>query len=137
MPFGMTAQAGGMCMGPLDPCKTPTPAGPVPIPYPNIAQTELANPISCSKKVFFAGMPSMNLKSEWKMSNGDQAGVAGGVISGKIMGEVRFSMGSMKVMIEGAPGAMQMGTTMHNGTAPNCPMGNALMAPQFIVMLMG
>ena len=27
MPFGMSAQAGGMCMGPLDPCKTPTPAG--------------------------------------------------------------------------------------------------------------
>ncbi len=137
MPFGMSAQAGGMCMGPLDPCKTPTPAGPIPIPYPNIAQTEMANPASCSKKVFFAGMPAMNLKSEWKMSNGDQAGVAGGVISGKIMGEVKFGMGSMKVMIQGAPAAMQMSVTLHNGTAPNCPMGTATMAPQFVVMLNG
>ncbi|MHB9030714.1 MAG: DUF4150 domain-containing protein [Candidatus Latescibacterota bacterium] len=137
MPPGMTMQAGGKCLGPLDPCKTPTPAGPVPIPYPNMAQTELANPISCSKKVFFAGMPSMNLKSEWKMSTGDQAGSAGGVVSGKIMGEVRFAMGSLKVMIEGAPATMQTSLTMHNGTTPNCPMGNALQAPQFVVMLMG
>jgi hypothetical protein len=102
-----------------------------------MAQTEMANPVSCSKKVFFAGMPAMNLKSEWKMSTGDQAGSAGGVISGKIMGEVKFTMGSLKVMIEGAPSAMQMSTTVHNGTAPNCPLGNALQAPQFVVMLMG
>lgn len=124
-------------MGPLDPCKTPTPAGPIPIPYPNIAQTEMANPSTCSTKVFFAGMPAMNLKSKWTMSNGDQAGVAGGVVSGTIMGPGGFSMGSMKVMIEGAPSATQMSTTLHNGASPNCPMGTALTAPQFVVMLMG
>src|SRR5262249_15137989 len=55
-----------------DVCKTPTPGGPVPIPYPNIAMSrDLADG---SKTVKVEGNPAALESSNLKMSSGDEGG---------------------------------------------------------------
>lgn len=135
--FGLSIQAGGQALAVPDVCKTPAPpAPPIPLPYPNQAMTEMSDPMSASTMVFYTGMPALNLKSQWKMSMGDIPGVAGGIISGKNMGEVRFTMGSMKVFLQGAPAVRLTSQTMHNGTCPNAPMGTVIAPNQTVVMIM-
>ena len=134
--FALSNQAGGQAFAIPDVCKTPSPGGPVPIPYPNIVMTETANVSTCSKKVFFVGMNAFNLKTKWPQSMGDEAGTAGGVVSGLNMGEVGFTMGSISVKIEGSPAVFMTSQTKHNGSNPNVPCGAVLQAPQMIVNIM-
>ena len=54
-----------------DVCKTPSPAGPIPIPYPNIAKS--SDTPSGSKKVKTEGKMS-SIKEDFEMSVGDEAG---------------------------------------------------------------
>ena len=56
-----------------DVCKTPSPAGPIPIPYPNIAQV-VATRRQGAKKVKCDGNPICVKDSNFKMSTGDEAG---------------------------------------------------------------
>jgi uncharacterized Zn-binding protein involved in type VI secretion len=57
-----------------DVCKTPSPAGPVPIPYVNVAMdSDLADG---SQKVKVDGSPAALAGSNLKMSTGDEAGSA-------------------------------------------------------------
>jgi hypothetical protein len=86
-----------------DMCNTPTPAGPVPTPYPNIAETSMADPGGLVAEVLVAAMPAMNMMSKVTMSNGDEAGTTGGVICGRIDGEMTFLDGSVSVMVGGKP----------------------------------
>lgn len=102
-----------------DVCKTPTPGGPVPIPYPNIAQCPMA--VKTALKVMFSQRPVIHKMSEIPMSSGDEAGTAGGVKSGVFIGPMTYMMGSTKVMIEGQPCVFQTATTLHNGTSFNIP----------------
>ena len=126
-------QGGGMNMGIPDVCKTPI--GPVitPIPYPNIAETSTAIPNV--ENQFITAMPAHNLLTEIPMSNGDQAGVVGGVVSSMIMGPVKHEMGSVTVFISGAPATMMLAPTGHNGTLPNGP-GMTMTPCQTTVMYM-
>ena len=105
-----TKEAGLMAMpGPLDVCKVPAPPGsPIPMPFPNMASPPTASPVS--EKVFFNGMAALTKKSVIPMTDGDQAGTAGGVQSGKIMGPGKFTTGSTKVEIDGNP-AIHLGAT--------------------------
>src|SRR4051812_32479488 len=80
--------SGGVSIAFPDVCKTPTPAGPVPIPYPNVAMSSDAD--KTSKKVKCDGNPICLADSNFKMSTGDEAGSAGGVASGKIKGKAEF-----------------------------------------------
>ncbi|OWY26793.1 DUF4150 domain-containing protein [Herbaspirillum robiniae] len=110
--FAVTKQ-NGQCMSPADVCKTPAPpAPPIPVPYPNIAMPMMGNP--ATTKVMISGMPALNKASKIPMSNGDQAGVAGGLASSKIMGPVEFVMSSMKVKLEGNPAVRLGDTTKQN-----------------------
>lgn len=110
--FAVTKQ-NGQCMAMPDVCKTPAPpAPPVPIPYPNIAMPMMGNP--ATTKVMISGMPALNKASKIPMSNGDQAGVAGGLASSKIMGPAEFIMSSMKVKLEGNPAVRLGDTTKQN-----------------------
>lgn len=102
-----------------DICNTPTPAGPVPMPYPNIAETSMADPGGLVPEVLVAGMPAMNLMSKITLSNGDQAGANGGVLCGKMMGEVTFLTGSASVMVGGKPAVHLTSMTGHNGAPQN------------------
>src|ERR1039457_5362660 len=72
-----------------DVCKTPTPAGPVPIPYPNVVRSsdtsERTTTVKCD------GNPTCVKDSNFSTSTGDEAGTAGGgVISSKTKGKAEF-----------------------------------------------
>jgi hypothetical protein len=87
-------------LGPSDVCKTPTPGGPVPMPYPNVAPSALMGPGYTTKTLVMA-TPMWTKKGKIAMVNGDQPGVALGVVSNKIMGMVEVVMSSNDVEAEG------------------------------------
>jgi len=122
--FGISTKAGGMTQAMPDVCKVPAPpAPPIPTPFPNIAQCQQANPGTCTKKVKIGNKAVMTMKSEIPMSSGDEAGVAGGVISGKIKGEAVPKKGSAKVKMEGSPVIFQTCMFGQNGKNANAPAG--------------
>ncbi len=83
-----------------DVCKTPSPGGPIPIPYPNISQSAtLANGTTTVKAD--GGMMIAIKGSEFSMSNGDNAGVAGGVKSSTFMKESTWILYSFDVKMDG------------------------------------
>jgi hypothetical protein len=95
----VTQKSGGKLITGPDVCKTPSPGGPVPIPYPNIAMSsDLAKG---SKKVKINGVPACLKGSNFSKSMGDQAGALGGVISGKTSGMAEPTTYSFDVKIEG------------------------------------
>jgi hypothetical protein len=100
-------------MGPTDICKTPTPGGPVPMPYPNIAPSIVPGPGICTKTLSMAS-PIYTKNSKIGLSNGDQPGVALGVMSNKIMGMVEMSSTSNDVEAEGGGVARTMDSTNAN-----------------------
>lgn len=92
--------SGGMSIVFPDVCKTPTPGGPVPIPYPNIGKS--SDTSKGSKSVKVDGKMPMVKGAKYMMSTGDEAGSAGGgVVSSKIKGECEFMMYSFDVKFEG------------------------------------
>jgi hypothetical protein len=120
MPAG--SKAGGTCMGTPDVCQVPAPPGPpVPTPFPNTAM--VANATKTSAKVLFENKDAVVETSEIPSSNGDQAGSAGGVVSGTVGQKVVFKLGSSKVMAEGKAVVFHTATTAHNGANANMPAG--------------
>lgn len=114
----MSSMGPGMCMAMPDVCKTPIPpAGPVPIPYPNMGMTTMS--MGAAETILVDMMPACNLMSEITLSQGDEAGVAMGVESSLIMGPIKYEMGSDSVLLESQPAAMLTSTTGHNGMSPN------------------
>lgn len=104
--------SGAMSLVFPDVCNTPTPGGPVPIPYPNLAQS--TNVASGSKKVKIQGQMATIKGCNYSISTGDEAGSVGGVASGKIKGKAEFVLYSFDVKIEGK-NACRMGDMMtHN-----------------------
>ena len=92
--------SGGMSIVFPDVCKTPTPGGPVPIPYPNIGKS--SDTTNGPKAVKTDGKMPMVKGAKYSMSAGDEAGTAGGgVISSKIKGECEFMLYSFDVKFEG------------------------------------
>lgn len=95
-----------------DVCKTPSPAGPVPIPYPNIAQSiTLASGTTSIK-----GDKAMaaNKGSKFALSNGDNAGVAGGVKSSTFMKEATWILYSFDVKLQKKNAARLSDKMFHN-----------------------
>ena len=83
-----------------DVCKTPSPGGPVPIPYPNIAQ---ADSLSDGTTTVKADGQMVAIKgSKYASSSGDEAGTAGGVLSGVNMKEAEWVSFSFDVKMDGA-----------------------------------
>jgi hypothetical protein len=95
-----------------DVCKTPSPAGPVPIPYPNIAQS--SDTASGTKKVKCDGESVCVEDSNFSTSTGDEAGTAGGVVSSKTKGKAEFVNHSFDVKFEGKGVARAMDLMLHN-----------------------
>jgi uncharacterized Zn-binding protein involved in type VI secretion len=102
---------------PPDVCKTPTSGGPVPIPYPNIARS--SDLVNGSRTVRVDGQPAALKDSEFAVSTGDEAGTAGGIVSGVNQGKAKFTNYSMDVKIEGRNVARLGDPMMMNGNAPN------------------
>jgi hypothetical protein len=128
-------QLGGMNLGFPDVCLTPSPVGPVPVPYPNMATGLTANPATACRKIYLMCMPAHNLRTQIPISQGDNAGVAGGVASGTVMGPCRHLMGSVGVIYEGAPVTKMTSPTGQNGMSLNCP-GLTLAPSQLKVMIL-
>jgi len=89
----------GMAKTELDVCKTPTPGGPVPTPYPNIAMS--AQTADGSTTVKCDGNSIMLKDSNFSMSSGDEAGSIGGVKSNVIKGQADPMNYSFDVKVEG------------------------------------
>jgi len=82
-----------------DVCKTPSPGGPVPVPYPNISKTSSLSDGSSDVK---ADGSLICIKGcQLTPSHGDEAGTLGGVKSSVNMKEAKFILYSMDVKIEG------------------------------------
>jgi uncharacterized Zn-binding protein involved in type VI secretion len=82
-----------------DVCKTPSPGGPVPIPYPNISQS--ATLAKGTTTVKADGMMAAIKGSEFSLSNGDEPGVAGGVKSSTFIKESTWILYSFDVKMDG------------------------------------
>src|SRR3954468_131403 len=71
-----------------DVCKTPSPGGPIPIPYPNVAMS--SDTADGSKTVLVEGNPLAIKSSNFSTSTGDEAGSVGGVASNCTKGKAVF-----------------------------------------------
>jgi hypothetical protein len=96
-----------------DVCKTPAPpAPPIPIPYPNIAQSsdtaQGASTVQCD------GNPVCVKDSNFMVSSGDEAGSLLGVASNKIKGKAEFVNFSFDVKFEGKNVPRAMDLMLHN-----------------------
>lgn len=96
-----------------DVCKTPSPGGPVPVPYPNVAlSSDLANG---STTVKADGGNMIAIKgSEFSRSTGDEAGTAGGVKSNTFAKEATWLTYSFDVKIDGANACRLSDKMLHN-----------------------
>ena len=109
----ITTKSQGVCSAFPDVCRTPTPGGPVPIPYPNIGQLSgVQNPSSNVK----AGGNFVVIKtSTISSSSGDEAGSAGGVKSPTVAGSVSFKTASNTVKANGQGVVRMFDQTEQNG----------------------
>jgi hypothetical protein len=121
----------GMDTGFPDVCLTPSPAGPVPIPYPNIAMGPTAIPGQV--KVFNFFTPAHNMATTVPLTNGDNAGVATGVASGMVMGPSRHLTASFTLLVGGTPATKMTSVALQNST--NCP-GCRIVPSQATVLLL-
>ena len=130
------AASNGVATAFPDVCKTPSPAGPVPIPYPNVAMS--ADTAQGSQDVKVDGNPIMLQGSNFKMSTGDEAGVSGGVVSGQIKAKAEFINFSFDVTVEGKP-VPRLGDMMvqNKGGAPNTAPMPEVQPPTVVVVLPG
>jgi len=107
-----------------DVCKTPAPDGVAPIPYPNEAMLEDAIPGTTADTVILAGFLAATITTEIAMSQGDDAGVEGGVISSTVIGPCQFKEGSESVLWMGEPAIYQGCLLGQNDSAnSNIPTG--------------
>ena len=131
------AASNGVATAFPDVCKTPAPPlPPIPIPYPNVAMS--ADTAQGSSDVKCDGNPIMLQGSNFKMSTGDEAGVAGGVVSGQIKAKAEFVNFSFDVVVEGKPVPRLADMMVQNkGGAPNTAPMPEVQPPTVVVVLPG
>ena len=79
--------SGGMSIVFPDVCKTPTPGGPIPIPYPNIGKA--SDTSKGPKKVKTDKKMPMTKGAKYSRTMGDEAGTAKGIISSTVPSTIR------------------------------------------------
>jgi hypothetical protein len=112
-----------------DICQTPSPAGPIPIPYPNIAKSSDSG--DTAKKVLADGEQLCVQGSNFSVSTGDEAGSIGGVASGKCKGKAEFVNYSFDVKAEGKNVPRAFDLMLHNDK--NTPPFPVLQGPAVAV----
>jgi hypothetical protein len=135
--FALTLKGGQAQSLAPDVCKVPAPTGFIPTPFVNMFMCQMANPATASTKVFMDGAPALNVQSMVPMSQGDEPGTGGGVVSNVFCGPGSFcpASGSLKVMLEGKPAVAMGAQTQHNGEGAFNTMGQCPMAAQSKVMV--
>lgn len=125
------SQMMGMDVGFPDVCLTPSPAGPVPIPYPNVAASPMG--VGFNPKVLWMCTPAHNMGTTVVMTNGDNAGVATGVASGTVMGPSRHLTGAFTFLVGGLPATRLTSGALQNST--NCPGIRAIPSQSKVMIL--
>ena len=122
--------SGGVSPSFPDVCKTPSPAGPIPIPYPNIAKS--GDTAKGTKKVKCDGNSVCVEDSNFSTSVGDEAGQAGGgVVSNKTKGKAEFVNYSFDVKFEGKGVARALDLMLHNDK--NTPPFPVIQGPVVVI----
>jgi hypothetical protein len=96
-----------------------------------------ANRATTSLKVSVLMQPVITMKTIIPTTTGDQAGSAGGVVSGVFGGPAQAKKASMKVMAEGTPVAHHTCMFGQNGVAANAPSGIHATPSQMKVLVGG
>ncbi|MEP7123522.1 MAG: DUF4150 domain-containing protein [Byssovorax sp.] len=110
-----------------DVCKTPSPGGPVPVPYPNIARaTDLTKGTTTVNAD--GGNMCANYGSEFSRSTGDEPGTVGGVKSGVFTKEATWITFSMDVKLEGK-GACRLSDKMFHNRGNTVNAGGTINPP--------
>ncbi|ALU89502.1 DUF4150 domain-containing protein [Herbaspirillum rubrisubalbicans] len=122
---------GVMNMAAPDVCKTPPLAEP--LPYPNIALS--TTHIPTVPNVIICGGFAENLLTPGTISNGDEPGVMGGVVSQVFIGPDASTLGSFKVMMGEAFASHLTGLTAQNGKVANA-VGATLVPAQTCVVIL-
>ncbi|HEY4119243.1 MAG TPA: PAAR-like domain-containing protein [Byssovorax sp.] len=111
-------QGGGTDNAQPDVCKVPPPGPgpPVPTPFPNIGQGSSAT--GAAMKVLISGSPAHNLGTTTPVTQGDQGGTLGGMVSNRFSATRRHTVGVTSVLIGGKP-ATRLGaaTSQNNNNA--------------------
>jgi hypothetical protein len=115
----------GMIIAFPDVCKTPSPGGPIPIPYPNVARS--ADSADTATSVKANGQAIMLKSSNFSKSSGDEPGSAGGVVSNVNRGKAMFVNYSFDVKVEGQNVPRKMDPMKQNGSGSYNAMGPALL----------
>jgi uncharacterized Zn-binding protein involved in type VI secretion len=95
-----------------DVCKTPSPGGPVPIPYPNFANQSTLKSGTTTVKAH--GKMIAVKGSQYSSSNGDEAGTAGGVKSSVNMKATDWITYSFDVKMDGKNACRHTDKKFHN-----------------------
>ena len=109
-----------------DVCKTPSPGGPVPVPYPNISQS--ATLVKGTTTIKADRMMAANKGSEFALSNGDNPGTLGGVKSSTFMKESTWISYSFDVKLQGK-GAARLADKKFQNHQNTVDMGGLMQAP--------
>lgn len=128
------SKASGTCLGLPDVCNVPAAPSPVPTPFPNTAM--LTDATKTSTKVLIENKETVVETSEIPASQGDEAGSAGGVVSGTVASKVVFRKASSKVKFEGKGAVFHTAPTAHNGANANAPVGVHVAPSQTKVLVM-
>ena len=83
-----------------DVCKTPSPGGPVPIPYPNIGSGQQN---TAASKTSSTSKPNVLKGSNFSKSSGDEAGSAMGIVSNKLRGRLHMLNMQITTLPSGDP----------------------------------
>ena len=95
-----------------DVCKTPSPAGPIPLPYPNIAMS--SDLVKGTTSVKGDGQMCAKYGSEFMRSTGDEPGTAGGILSSTFIREASWLTFSFDVKFEGKGACRLTDKMFHN-----------------------
>ena len=108
--FPASTKGGGVhtTAGPLDVCKTPSPGGPIPVPYANMVDGLAASGDEAGKRTqkkivedaARKGYKTGSATAAAIASQGNEAGTSGGVVSSKNKGKAVYKMGSSNVSFE-------------------------------------
>lgn len=104
--------SGGMSIVFPDVCLTPAAPSPIPVPYPNIGQA--SDTSGGPTAITTDGEMPMVKGAKYMKSSGDEAGSAGGVMSGVFAQECEFMMYSFDVKFEGNNVCRMGDTLFHN-----------------------
>lgn len=116
---------GGLDFGIPDVCL------PGPVPYPNMASRSMAT--SVAYKVILGGGPAHTLATIIPLSNGDNPGVLGGVVSRRNMGPSRRLVPYPKLLVQNKPAVRLGANGLQNQVNTN---GTTIVPAQVKVLLL-